>query len=130
MNKIRIPELAELKPSYVKDNKNMFKVERVYDFYIENNSLLYHDEGKIKRIRCAKNYEDKYKIFSFIPIYITQGYTIYFFLDIEKQSLYVNYGDWDIKNILIEWSEYLSNGGSYEKAVEHNKRCFDCFDGI
>lgn len=129
MDKISIPDLKELKPSYTKDKKSMFKVNNINDFYIENNSLLYLDDGKINRIRCVINYENKYKSFCIKPSDIC-GYTIYFFFDVEKQGLYITHGQYEIKNKLTEWSKYLANGGTYEKAIEHNSKCFDIFDGI
>lgn len=135
MNTINIPKLIKLESNYTNNNKNMFEVASVLDFYIENNSLLYllNNSGDTNKIKCIKNYNNDYKIFAYKTLG-TLSHTIYFLLDINKQVLYqYDGGFYATSDILKEWVDYLLQGGTYEKAIEYNKSMdngFNPFEGI
>lgn len=127
-----IPKLEELKPDYSRDDKEFYAVCDVVDFYIENNNLIYplNNHGGVNKIRCIKNYDNKYKIFAYKTLGLL-SHTKYFLLDTNENKLYRYCGGYDATSkILEDWVEYLLSGGSYEKALEENKLDYDPFEGI
>lgn len=131
---IHIPKLIKLKPSYTANDKEMFEVCNVLDFYLEKDSLIYptNNAGGKNKIKCIKNY-DKYKIFGYKTSGVLSS-TIYFMLEVCSQELFMYYeGQYTTVEPLKEWIEYLLAGGNIDKAREYNDSLdngFNPFEGI
>lgn len=130
---IHIPKLKLLNVDYERYGKQMYQVCDVLDFYIENAKLLQplnNTNTETQSMRCLKNYNNEYKIFAYKTLGVLT-HTEYFLLSVSDNKVYILLsGDLDS---LKEWCEYLSNGGSYEKATKHNetfKLDFDISEGI
>lgn len=95
------------------------------DIVLEDNSLYKthrrEDKSYWDRLKCLKNLNEKYKLF--VDKYMQVSYeAVYFVLDIEKQEVFATRTCLtSMKEEMIEWIEYLNDGGSLEKAEEENK---------
>lgn len=128
---IKIPDLTKIKTTENFLGKDLYYVYEVLPFFLENNNLYYFRDntGTVKdKIRCIKNYDNKYKIFA----YKTTGrlsHTKYFILDVSKQEISLA-SSGDCLPFIKEWLEYLLAGGTLEEALELKKIRFNPADGI
>ena len=126
-----IPELLKLEIMDIFNGKNLYHIYDVPAFYLEDNNLyllIDNSNNKKYKIRCIRNFNDKYKVFA----YKTSGrlsMTIYFLLDSNKEEVYLVDEYLPITS-LTEWIEYLLSGGTLEEALELKKIRFNPADGI
>lgn len=128
MSVIYIPSIKEITPN----SEGVFTPNPYYvlPFYIKDGALCYRvsSSGKEEKMKCVRKLSN-YKIFA----YKTLGaypHTRYFILNTLDQTIQsANTEDATLKEI-VEWVEYLLDGGSLELAEQHNQDYSDIFANV